>query len=169
MPASPIATTESLFETVLETIRNVETADLRLLETLDQVAQKRLIDALQSQLHESLGKGLPDVEWQSLYRLTQKHGDTADVYGTFPATDHHGIVIIELDKWRADQISKKFLSRFALTLEMPLIYIALCYGGTAKMNKNECEKYFGYCRNICDAFTQNNARVPERFYGHILR
>jgi len=62
-----------------------------------------------------------------------------DIYGTLSSKDNAGAVIIELDKWRADQVAKKFVLRFALTLELPLICIALCYGGTQYMNKSECE------------------------------
>ena len=76
------------------------------------------------------------------YQLTQERRDEVDIYGKFNSEDDdNGAVVIELDKWRSNQIAKKFVSRFALTLERPLIYIALCYGGTPHMNKNECSKY----------------------------
>jgi hypothetical protein len=82
---------------------------------------------------------LPNVKWRSPHIFTQERRDEVDIYGTFSSEDIESAVIIELDKWRADQVAKKFVSRFALTLEQPIIYIALCYGGTENMTKSECE------------------------------
>ena len=152
---------------IIEMIKAVETKDLRL-GSLDQKSQKPIIDNFQNQINATLDKILPNMNWRSPYKLKKERRDEVDIYGTFSAEDDEGAVIIELDKWRADQVAKKFVSRFALTLEKPLIYIALCYGGTPKMNKNECEKYFCYCKSICNSFTQFDLRAHKRFYGHII-
>jgi hypothetical protein len=132
------------------------------------MAQKQRIDSFQSRAHANLEKLLPNMNWRSPHRLTRERRDEVDIYGTFGSEDNEGAVIIELDKWRADQIAKKFVSRFALTLESPLIYIALCYGGTNNMDKIECKKYFCYCASICSAFTRCNLQTQKQFYGHIL-
>ena len=54
-------------------------------------------------------------------------------------------MVIELDKNRADQVAKKFVSRMALIPSTTVYFVSLCYPGTENMNKAECEKYFGYC------------------------
>jgi hypothetical protein len=156
-----------ILEKIMEIIKAVETKDLQLI-SLDQKSQKGIIDIFQNQVHASLDKILPNMNWRSPHKLTQERKDEADIYGTFNSEGDEGAVIIELDKWRADQVAKKFVSRFALTLERPLIYIALCYGGTPDMNKRECEKYFVYCRSICNSFTKLNLRARKRFHGHII-
>jgi hypothetical protein len=158
-----------IFEKIIEIVTAAETTDLQNLESLDQTSQKQLIDTFQNRVHANLEKILPNMNWRSPHIFTQERRDEVDIYGTFSSKDGDGAVIIELDKWRADQIAKKFVSRFALTLELPLIYIALCYGGTKNMNKSECEKYFSYCKRICDSFTRCNLGTPKQFYGHILR
>jgi hypothetical protein len=159
-----------IFEKIIEIVTAAETIDLHNLESLNQTSQKQRIDTFQARGHANLEKILPNMNWRSPHIFMQGRRDEADIYGTFSfSEDDNGTVIIELDKWRADQIAKKFVSRFALTLEQPLIYIALCYGGTINMNRSECEKYFSYCKRICDAFTKCNLRNPKQFYGHMLR
>jgi hypothetical protein len=157
-----------ILERIIEIVTAVETTDLQNLVSLKQIPQKQLVDTFQSRVHANLKKILPNMNWRSPHQLIPESRDEVDIYGTFSSEDDEGAVIIELDKWRADQVAKKFVSRFALTLERPLIYMALCYGGTEKMNKRECEKYFGYCKSICNAFTQCNLRTQKQFYGHIL-
>ena len=157
-----------IFEKVIEVVAAVERASLQNLISLDQSSQKRLIDTFQRGLQLSLEKNVPNVVWRSSHALSQERRDEVDVFGTFSSGNNAGAIIIELDKWRADQVAKKFVSRFALTLERPLMYIALCYGGTESMNKGECKKYFNYCRLICESFTRSNSTAPKQFYGHIL-
>ncbi len=154
-----------IFEKIIAIVTAVETTELQHLESLSQTSQKRLIDAFQNRIHINLEKILPNMNWRSPHTLTQERRDEVDIYGSLSSNNDEGAVIIELDKWRADQIAKKFVSRFALTLERPLIYIALCYGGTKNINKSECEKYFSYCKRICDSFIQ----CKQQFYGQILR
>ena len=55
---------------------------------------------------------------------------------------------IELDKNRADQVAKKFVSRMAILPTTTVYFISLCYPGTEMMNKSECAKYFGYCATL---------------------
>ena len=157
-----------LLERIIEVVTKVETTDLQNLISIKQIPQKEVIDIFQSQVHANLAKILPKMNWRSQHKLTQERQVAVDIYGNFSSENRQGAVIIELDKWRADQVAKKFVSRFALTLEQPLIYIALCYGGTKYMNKDECNKYFDYCTSICNAFTQCDLYAEKQFYGHIL-
>jgi hypothetical protein len=157
-----------LLERIIEIVTAVETTDLQNLISLKQIPQKQTVDIFQSRIHSNLVKILPNMNWRPQHKLTKERQDAVDIYGTFSSENREGAVIIELDKWRADQVAKKFVSRFALTLEQPLIYIAFCYGGTEHMNKSECNKYFNYCESICNAFTQCNLCTQKQFYGHIL-
>src|ERR1700730_10383730 len=122
-----------IFNEIVEIVSALEKTDLQNIESLSQASQKRLVDNFQNRVHVNLEKKFPNMVWRSQHTLTQEYQDKIDIYGTFSSEDNVGAVIIELDKWRADQVAKKFVSRFALTLERPLIYIALCYGGTEYM------------------------------------
>ena len=151
-----------ILERIIEIVTAVETQDLQNLASLNQIPQRQRVDTFQSRVHANLKKILPNMNWRSQHRLTRERRDEVDVYGTFSSEDGEGAVIIELDKWRADQIAKKFVSRFALTLERPLIYMALCYGGTNNMDKRECEKYFRW------PYVAINARKHLRKIHHIV-
>jgi hypothetical protein len=98
-----------IFEKIIEIVTAVETTDLHNLESLDQTSQKQLIDTFQNRVHAKLEKILPNMNWRSPHKLTQERRDEVDIYGTFSSEDDKGAVIIEHDKWRADQIAKKFL------------------------------------------------------------
>jgi len=69
---------------------------------------------------------------------------TKEAIDVFGKTDS-ALVVIELDKNRADQVAKKFVSRSATFKNEKIYYISLCYPGTDRMNLSECVKYFGYC------------------------
>jgi hypothetical protein len=76
--------------------------------------------------------------------------DAIDIFGE----RDNKILIIELDKWRADQIAKKIVSRTALMIDKKIGFISLCYAGTNHMNKNEYLKYFKYA-NILSSKLKN--------------
>ncbi|MBY7805764.1 hypothetical protein KW444_00520 [Vibrio fluvialis] len=77
-----------------------------------------------------------------------KNKDRADLVVRFSADSKEWIVIIEYDAARADQVSKKFVSRVGQLSKQNLFYIACCYSGTKKMNLSETKKYFSCMSNI---------------------
>lgn len=88
-----------------------------------------------------------DFEWHLEHRPAENSRDAIDVFGISKSSDVR--VIIELDKNRADQVAKKFLSRTALFHDQEQIYyISLCYPGTKTMSLAECKKYFRYCCDV---------------------
>ena len=113
-----------------------------LLET--QAEQKKLVARYQNQVLDRLRLAVPRTKWFKEYLPSITLKDAVDIYGE----NTNSIVAIELDKSRADQVAKKFLSRAAILHTKKLYYISLCYPGTDKMSINECLKYFGYCSDI---------------------
>lgn len=83
--------------------------------------------------------------------------DSVDIFGN----NEDILIVIELDKPRADQVSKKFLSRNALFDKTKLIYIAICYPGTDAMPRGEIIKYFDYCNKISE-------RLGNLFLGILI-
>jgi len=106
--------------------------------------QKIIVNSFQDKVITELSIYLPAINWQTEYSPNQARRDSIDIYG-----EGDGFVVaIELDKNRADQVAKKFVSRMALLPNKKIYFISLCYPGTAKMNKPECVKYFGYCSGL---------------------
>jgi len=87
---------------------------------------------------------MPEVLWSVEHRPSATNRDSIDIFGQ--SSDF--VVAIELDKNRADQVAKKFVSRMALLPATTVYFISLCYPGTERMNRSECEKYFGYCATL---------------------
>lgn|GEM_PF-1455774 len=109
-----------------------------------QNAQKDIVTKFQKSLCQSLLDYIPRVRWTMEYAPSRNQRDSIDIYGE----SEDFVVAIELDKNRADQVAKKFVSRIALLPDKKVYFISLCYPGTERMNLNECVKYFGYCSNL---------------------
>lgn len=84
--------------------------------------------------------------------LGKQYNDKIDILGTFERYK----VIIEIDTSRADQVGKKIASRMAVYCDEPILYIAICYPGTKRMNTNECIKYFNYGIRILRQFSNGS-------------
>jgi hypothetical protein len=106
-----------------------------------QPEQKQLVAGFQSSTASTLGSAIQDVEWNLEYCPSSTNRDSIDIFGRGAGF----VVVIELDKSRADQVAKKFISRIALLPSIKIYFVSLCYPGTDRMNSSECEKYFGYC------------------------
>lgn len=106
-----------------------------------QSGQKLLVASFQSSAASTLKSSIQDVEWSMEYSPGPKNRDSIDIFGRGAGF----VVVMELDKSRADQVAKKFVSRIALLPSTKVYFVSLCYPGTKRMNLSECEKYFGYC------------------------
>jgi hypothetical protein len=113
------------------------------LTDLLQSEQKTKVNHLQNYIVEHLEKYHPDFKWETEYRVSDRR-DAIDIFGK----KDNEVLIIELDKWRADQVAKKLISRTAMMIDDEIGFISLCYGGTLRMNKNECLKFFEYGKII---------------------
>ena len=109
------------------------------LTNLSQSNQKIKIEELQNYILNHLKTHHPSFNWKTEYKVSEKR-DAIDIYGE----DGGNILIIELDKWRADKVAKKLISRTALLINNNIGFISLCYAGTTTMSKPECLKYFKY-------------------------
>jgi hypothetical protein len=106
-----------------------------------QQEQKSIVESFQNFTKSILECDMPEVMWSLEYSHNHNTRDSIDIFGQ--GSDF--LVAIELDKHRADQVAKKFVSRIAILSPATIYFISLCYPGTKKMNKSECTKYFGYC------------------------
>lgn len=153
--------TNQMQTTYLDIINFIPTLDLTsYLNTLigsSQKAQKTMINDLQNFLFQELENNFSEAEWETEYKPVTSLRDSIDIYADY----QNFKIIIELDKYRADQVSKKFLSRSALFKDENIIYIAFCYAGTKKMNANEVIKYFNYADTI-------SLKLENLFAGFIV-
>jgi len=108
---------------------------------LPQREQRQLVADFQMVAMSTLKRSIHDVEWHMEYRPSAMKRDSIDIFGKGTGF----VVVVELDKSRADQVAKKFVSRMALLPSTKVYFVSLCYPGTDKMNPSECEKYFGFC------------------------
>jgi len=122
-----------------------------------QSEQKVIVADFQDKVTESLSKALTNISWETEFSPSTTKRDSIDIYGQ----GNDFVVAIELDKNRADQVAKKFVSRIALLPNTKIYFISLCYPGTDKMNKSECIKYFGYCSDLA-------ARMGNDYAGFIV-
>ena len=111
-----------------------------------QSDQKVIVAGFQSAICDALVANIPSAKWELEYCPSKSNRDSIDIFGSTESS----VVAIELDKHRADQVAKKFVSRVAILPETKVYYISLCYPGTAKMSKPEAIKYFGFCSNLAN-------------------
>ncbi len=109
-----------------------------------QSEQKILVSEFQKAIFEKLKVEIPCIKWEIEHRPKSNSKDSIDIYGHFESI----FIVIELDKHRADQVAKKFVSRLAILPNEKVYFISLCYPGTQKMSKPETLKYFGYCAEL---------------------
>lgn len=106
--------------------------------------QKVIVRDFQRRTESVLSGAMPNVKWSMEHCPSQEYRDSIDIFGK----EREYVVAIELDKPRADQVAKKFVSRMAILPPTTIYFISLCYPGTEKMDEAECEKYFRYCSTL---------------------
>ena len=121
-----------------------------------QQEQKLIVDNFQISMCLILTQAIPDLKWQQEYVPHSTMKDSIDIFGN----NENISVVIEIDKHRADQVAKKFVSRSAL-LDKKIFYISLCCPGTTNMNSSECVKYFSYCEQL-------SKRLGNEYAGFIV-
>lgn len=123
------------------------------------------ISQLQLDLLEYLQREITSVEWTIEHKPSPNAKDSIDVYGFNNKSELH--IVIELDAHRADQVAKKFLSRTSLLIDKNILYVSFCYPGTTSMSKNECYKYFDYCKTISD-FIASYSNLKKVYIGFMV-
>ena len=135
--------------------------DLYTLPSRESSSQQReIVKMFSNRLITELSKNVPSFRWEQDHRMTNNSKDSINIFGL----SEDVYVIIELSKPRADQIAKKMLSRMACHLDKNIIYIAICYPGTEKMDVNECVKYFGF-----GSMLMNKINKESNVIGCIIR
>jgi hypothetical protein len=123
-----------------------------------QAEQASVVKQFQQAVSASLASALPRFQWFQEHMQTPGSKDAVDIFGT----SAEALVVIELDKNRADQVAKKFVSRTAIFKDKETYYISLCYPGTDRMSVRECIKYFDYCAHI-------SKRLGNVYAGFIIQ
>ena len=124
-----------------------------------QHEQRDIVSRFQAALLEHLRSAFEDVEWKQEHCPSPVTRDSIDIFGKAVGS----VIAIELDKNRADQVAKKFVSRMAALPPTLLVYFfSVCYPGTDRMNKAECVKYFGYCKTLA-------LRMGSHYAGFIIQ
>lgn len=128
------------FNRIIMTLNNLNCTEyVNGLTDLSQPEQRIKVEKLQSFLTNILREKHADFKWKTEHQISD-NSDSIDIYGNRA----NEIIIIELDKWRADQVAKKIISRTALMIDKKIGFISLCYSGTDSMSKPECVKFFKY-------------------------
>lgn len=122
-----------------------------------QPEQKSIVAGFQNLANSVLASAMLDVKWSTEYCPSRHNRDSIDIFGK----GHDFVVAVELDKNRADQVAKKFVSRMAILPSTTIYFISLCYPGTDRMSKSECAKYFGYCATLA-------RRMGNHYAGFII-
>ncbi|MDQ7050611.1 MAG: hypothetical protein Q9M92_14200 [Enterobacterales bacterium] len=136
---------DQFLETIIKSIESVNCQKFFLghLEE-NQREQRVIVSKFQQAVCESLAVSIPNGQWQMEHCPSSSSRDSIDIFGR----NESAVVAIELDKHRADQVAKKFVSRIAILPDTKVYFISLCYPGTENMSKPETIKYFGYCANL---------------------
>ena len=127
-----------------------------------QSVQKGIVADYQSAICDILRVSIPSIKWKLEYRPSKLSRDSIDIFGC----NESSVVVIEIDKHRAIQVAKKFVSRMAIFPGTKMYYISLCYPGTARMSKSETIKYFEYCSNLAKRMDHEYAAfIVEKTYN----
>lgn len=92
---------------------------------------------------------------------------TKDRYDIYGESKDLPVIIVEVDTHRADQVSKKIVSRLSFNSESEVLYVALVYPNNHKnkeIEKKECDKYFRFINDLFASFSD-----PQKsFMSHWL-
>ncbi|MCR4302625.1 MAG: hypothetical protein NUV63_00140 [Gallionella sp.] len=122
-----------------------------------QPDQRIIVTGFQRFAKSVLAAAMPDIEWSMEHCPSRESRDSIDIFGK----GNGFVVAIELDKNRADQVAKKFVSRTAILPPTIIYFISLCYPGTENMDRSECAKYFSYCSTL-------SLRMNNHYAGFII-
>lgn len=122
-----------------------------------QIDQRKIVANFQRHTESILASTIPAIKWSTEHCPSRQNKDSIDIFGE----GNEFVVAIELDKGRADQVAKKFVSRMAILPTTVVHFISLCYPGTERMSRPECEKYFGYCSILA-------SRMNNHYAGFII-
>lgn len=151
---------EKTIEKIKSCIKNCASGEICTLAGKDLRLQGVIVNEFSNQLITELNKEVSMFLWEQDHRIRKENKDSIDIFGQ----EDNACVIIELSKPRADMVAKKMLSRFSCYLEKKIIYIAICYPGTKKMNPNECIKYFKYGKDLL-----SKINIQSKLVGCIIK
>ena len=157
------------FEKIIGTLKTIDYSELlnKRLEKQTNSDKSKVITEMQQLVISALNRNLDHISWDQEVKSEDKQKDRIDILGLVKGNDCSLNVIIEIDNHRADQVSKKFVSRLAAKINDPLVYVALCYQGSKKKTGfNECIKYFCYIDRILKQFSTD--KIPRHFIGIIV-
>lgn len=163
-------TTQTLPTSVLKTIfinlKNSLT-QFRVLNTKISYSPSDVKNDIQQPLLNSLQVAMPLIKWKMEFKPDHVVGDKIDIFGK---VSDNAAIIIEIDTYRSDQISKKYVSRQALCKDMNIIYVVVTYpnnNSKSEAYKNEFDKYKKYLYNLT-AIIEKGSGLEKYLYIHQL-
>ncbi len=133
--------------------------------TYNKALQNSVKARIQIPLLSVLKQAFPNIEWDMEQTIQgASTNDRVDILGSL---DENTVIIIEIDNTRADQVTKKYVSREALAEDKNVIYISVCYSNNnqhAGSFRTEVEKYVEFIKRVNE--TLNYGSVFEKVYGH---
>ena len=120
---------------------------------------------IQQPLLQHLKKALPNINWEMEYKINSDKRDSIDIWGKVNADT---CVIIEIDTERADQVSKKYVSRQALTDDQNSIYVVLTYPNqncNSESGRKELLKYKNYLKTLTN-LSELGSNLEKYIYFH---
>lgn len=128
---------------------------------------KEVKEYIQFPLLLELKNKMPAIQWSVEYKSNPNAKDSIDIFGK---VDDSTCIIIEIDTERADQVSKKFVSRQALSDDKNTIYVALTYPNencNAKSGRIELKKYKNYLTTVM-TLLETGSNLEKYIYFHSL-
>lgn len=122
-------------------------------------------DYIQLPLLRHLENTLPNIRWEMEYKINSDKRDSIDIFGIIDADT---CVIVEIDTERADQVSKKFVSRQALTDDLNSIYVVLTYPNqncNSESGHKELLKYKNYLTTLTN-LSEMGSNLEKYIYFH---
>lgn len=129
--------------------------------------RKEVKEYIQFPLMLELKNKMPAIQWYVEYQSNHDAKDSIDIFGK---VDDSTCVIIEIDTERADQVSKKFVSRQALSDDKNTIYVVLTYPNEnchAESGRKELKKYNNYLTTLL-TILKTGSNLEKYIYFHSL-
>lgn len=136
-------------KTIFDDLRNVlDQFNLSIIKESYSDNKHEVRDYIQLPLLWKLQDVMPSIDWKMEYKPSREVRDSIDIYGN---VNDNTAIIIEIDTFRSDQISKKFVSRQALCKSMNLIYVVITYpnnNSNSAASQNEFDKFKNYLYDL---------------------
>ena len=121
-----------------------------------------IIDPLVENLRKELASSGYSFDTERIAMVNDNKNNTKDRYDIYGEAANGPLIIIEVDTHRADQVSKKVVSRLSLNPDAEMLYVVLVYPNNHKnkeSEKKECKKYFRFLSTLFASFSSPRKHI----------